>query len=109
MSRITLKEVEELAMLSRLQLEGDEAERMRGALEAVLSYIDQIQELDTTGVAPLTHAVGFACPLRPDEIEPSLPIEAVLQNAPRKDDRFFEVPRIVPKSDGRNEKTGGAR
>jgi aspartyl-tRNA(Asn)/glutamyl-tRNA(Gln) amidotransferase subunit C len=109
MSRISIKEVEELATLSRLQLEGDEAERMRGELEAVLSYIDQIQALDTTGVEPLTHAVGFACPLRADEIEPSLPIEAVLQNAPRRDDRFFEVPRIVPKSDGRTEKTGGAR
>jgi aspartyl/glutamyl-tRNA(Asn/Gln) amidotransferase C subunit len=46
----------------------------------------------------MTHAVPFDCPLRPDEPKPSLSVEEALQNAPRRHDAFFEVPRIVPGS-----------
>jgi aspartyl-tRNA(Asn)/glutamyl-tRNA(Gln) amidotransferase subunit C len=44
----------------------------------------------------MTHAVPFDCPLRQDEPKPSLSVEEALQNAPRRRDAFFEVPRIVP-------------
>jgi aspartyl/glutamyl-tRNA(Asn/Gln) amidotransferase C subunit len=46
----------------------------------------------------MTHAVPFDCPLRQDEPMPSLSVEDALQNAPRRRDSFFEVPRIVPGS-----------
>jgi aspartyl-tRNA(Asn)/glutamyl-tRNA(Gln) amidotransferase subunit C len=48
----------------------------------------------------MTHAVPFDCPLRVDEVRPSLPLEEALANAPRREASFFQVPRITPKSDG---------
>jgi aspartyl-tRNA(Asn)/glutamyl-tRNA(Gln) amidotransferase subunit C len=44
----------------------------------------------------MTHAVPFDCPLRVDEVHPSLPVEDALVNAPRREGSFFQVPRIVP-------------
>ena len=71
MSRITTEEVRELAVLSRLALSEEEIARMTGDLDAILDYVDAMRELDTTGVEPMTHAVPFDCPTRPDEIAPS--------------------------------------
>ena len=69
---------------------------MTGDLDAILDYVDALRELDTTGVEPMTHAVPFDCPLRPDQVAPSLPIDSALANAPRREASFFQVPRIVP-------------
>ena len=69
---------------------------MTGELAAILDYVDALRTLDTAGVAPMTHAVSFDCPLRPDEVEPSLSLEDALANAPRREASFFEVPRMVP-------------
>jgi len=77
---------------------------MTGDLAAILDYVDALRALDTTAVEPMTHAVPFDCPLRPDEVRPSLPLEEALANAPRREASFFQVPRITPKSDG----SGGA-
>ncbi len=96
MSRITPDEVRELALLARLALSDQEVARMTGDLGAILTYVDALRELDTTGVEPMTHAVPFDCPLREDRVAPSLPIDAALANAPRREASFFQVPRIVP-------------
>jgi aspartyl-tRNA(Asn)/glutamyl-tRNA(Gln) amidotransferase subunit C len=96
MSRITSDEVRELALLARLALTEQEVARMTGDLGAILTYVDALRELDTTGVEPMTHAVPFDCPLREDQIAPSLPIDEALANAPRREASFFQVPRIVP-------------
>jgi len=96
MSRITPEEVRELAVLARLSLTEQEIARMTGDLDAILDYVDAMRELDTTGVEPMTHAVPFDCPLRPDQVAPSLPVDEALANAPRREGSFFQVPRIVP-------------
>jgi aspartyl-tRNA(Asn)/glutamyl-tRNA(Gln) amidotransferase subunit C len=96
MARIGPEEVRELAMLARLQLSEDEVARMAGDLAAILEYVDALRALDTTDVEPMTHAVPFDCPLRPDEVGASLSAEEALSNAPRREGSFFEVPRIVP-------------
>ena len=96
MSRITSEEVRELALLARLALSEQEVARMTGDLGAILSYVDALRELDTTGVEPMTHAVPFDCPLREDVVAPSLPVDEALANAPRREASFFQVPRIVP-------------
>ena len=44
----------------------------------------------------MTHAVPFDCPLRDDQVQPSLPVDEALANAPRREASFFQVPRIVP-------------
>jgi aspartyl-tRNA(Asn)/glutamyl-tRNA(Gln) amidotransferase subunit C len=96
MPRITSEEVRELAILARLALSEQEIARMTGELDAILDYVDAMRELDTTGVEPMTHAVPFDCPLRPDQVAPSLSVDEALANAPRREASFFQVPRIVP-------------
>jgi aspartyl-tRNA(Asn)/glutamyl-tRNA(Gln) amidotransferase subunit C len=95
-SRITPDEVRELAQLARLRLGEDEVPRLAVDLDRMLDYVDTLRELDTTAVEPMTHAVPFECPLRRDETAPSLPVDDVLANAPRRENNFFQVPRIVP-------------
>ena len=96
MSRINADEVRELALLARLRLSDDEVARMTGDLGAILEYVDALRALDTSDVEPMTHAVPFDCPARPDETRPSLALDEALANAPRRDGDFFQVPRIVP-------------
>ena len=95
MSRIKPEEVREIATLARLRLTDQEVDRMTIDLDALLGYVATLKELDTTGVEPMTHAVPFDCPLRPDVTEPSLPLEDALKNAPRREASFFQVPRII--------------
>jgi aspartyl-tRNA(Asn)/glutamyl-tRNA(Gln) amidotransferase subunit C len=95
MVSITRSEVEELALLARLRLEDDELERLRGELAAILEYAGQLQAVDTTGVEPMTHAVPLDCPLRADEVAPSLTTDEALAAAPARVDDFFSVPRII--------------
>ena len=95
MAELSLKEVEEIALLARLALAPEEAERLRGDLSAILGYIEKLRACDTTGVEPMTHAVPMDCPLRPDELAPSLPAEVAVAGAPRRVDDFFELPRVI--------------
>ena len=95
-SRISADEVRELAQLARLRLADDEVTRLTVDLDRMLDYVDALRELDTTAVEPMTHAVPFECPLRPDETAPSLSADHALANAPRREGNFFQVPRIVP-------------
>ena len=95
MPRIQPDEVRTIAALARLRLSEAEIERMTQELDAILEYIDTVKNLDTADAEPMTHAVPFDCPLRPDEPKPSLSVDEALQNAPRRHDAFFEVPRIV--------------
>jgi aspartyl-tRNA(Asn)/glutamyl-tRNA(Gln) amidotransferase subunit C len=96
MSRITADEVRELALLARLHLSDLEVAAMTDNLGAILEYVDALRALDTSAIEPMTHAVPFDCPTRPDEVKPSLPLEEALANAPRRDGSFFQVPRIMP-------------
>ena len=96
MSRITADEVRELALLARLRLSDEEVGAMTDNLGAILEYVDALRALDTSAVEAMTHAVPFDCPTRADDVEPSLPVDDALANAPRRDGSFFQVPRIVP-------------
>jgi aspartyl-tRNA(Asn)/glutamyl-tRNA(Gln) amidotransferase subunit C len=100
MSRIRSEEVREIATLARLELSDQEIERMTSDLDAILGYVAALKDLDTSAVEPMTHAVPFDCPLRADEVGPSLSVEEALRNAPRREASFFQVPRIVPATGG---------
>jgi aspartyl-tRNA(Asn)/glutamyl-tRNA(Gln) amidotransferase subunit C len=97
MSRIRPEEVRELAALARLALTDAEIDRMAQDLGAILGHVDALRELDTAATEPMTHAVPFDCPLRPDEVGVSLTVDEALANAPRREASFFQVPRIVNK------------
>lgn len=88
-------DVEHVARLARLALSEGELARMQEELGAILAYIDQLRQLDVTGVEPTTHAVALTDVMRADEPEPCLPGEAALANAPDRSGDLFRVPRII--------------
>jgi aspartyl-tRNA(Asn)/glutamyl-tRNA(Gln) amidotransferase subunit C len=96
MPPIDPKEVREIAQLGRLRLTDSEVLRLCDELGAILGYIDELKQVDTDGIEPMTHAVPFDCPLRPDVVGPMLSPEEALANAPRREGGLFVVPRIVP-------------
>ncbi len=95
MPALTRKEVEEIALLARLHLEPSELETMQGELGAILEHFAALAQVDTTDVAPMTHAVPMDLRLRPDEPQPSLPVDEALRGAPAKQDGVFVVPAII--------------
>ncbi|MBC8132837.1 MAG: Asp-tRNA(Asn)/Glu-tRNA(Gln) amidotransferase subunit GatC [Deltaproteobacteria bacterium] len=100
MSRIRPEEVREIAVLARLALTDNEIARMTQDLDSILGHVEALRELDTSSTEPMTHAVPFDCPLRADVEEPALSVDEALRNAPRREQNFFQVPRIVPAGGG---------
>ena len=93
--KISLTEVAHVARLARLDLDPAEKERMRRQLDQILTYIDRLRQVDTTGVPPTAHVLPLANVMREDEVRPSYPVEAMLQNAPQTAGDAFRVPRIL--------------
>ena len=97
-TKITDADVRETATLARLELSDGEVARLTRELDAILGYMELLDQLDVSGVPPMTHAVSLDLPLRDDvleALEPQLPLEAALSDAPRPHDGFFEVPKII--------------
>ena len=95
MADISLDQVRHVAKLARLALREDQLVKYAPQLGAILQYIEQINQIDKRGVEPMAHALPLHNVLREDVAEPSLPLEAVLKNAPETDGRFFKVPKII--------------
>ena len=93
--KITLEEVRRVAALARLELSEAEVGRMTGQLDAILSYVAKLDELETTGVAVTTHSQAVVNAFREDEVRPSLPRERALANAPEQNGEAFVVPRVI--------------
>ncbi len=93
--KITSEEVRHVATLARLDLSRDEQERLAGELDRILEYMDKLNELDTDGVEPLSHAVDVVNVLRPDRVVNQPRTEDLLRNAPARDDDFLSVPKII--------------
>ena len=92
---IQRKDVEHVARLARLALTDAEIERVREQLNGILTYIEKLNELDTSDVEPTSHAVPLVNVMRDDEAGPCLPREEALANAPDRAGEFFRVPRII--------------
>jgi aspartyl-tRNA(Asn)/glutamyl-tRNA(Gln) amidotransferase subunit C len=99
-AKVTVADVERVAELANLELEPEESRSMLHDLNAILEYVAQLNELDTTGVLPLAQvseldsATGFV-PLRPDATAPSLDRATVMTQAPETDGSFFKVPKVI--------------
>lgn len=94
---IDRSQVRQVARLARLALSPEEEERFAAQLGHVLEYIERLNSVDVTDVAPLSFAGDAAAqlPLREDETAPCLPREKVLAQAPQADGAAFIVPRII--------------
>ena len=93
-TRLSREEIEKLAILARLKLDQSQVDRIGSDLSAILSFVEQISELDLSQVEPLTHVHHQVNIMRDDEIEPSLAIEDVLKNAPDSSGQFIRAPII---------------
>ena len=92
---LTRADVEKVALLARLQLTEAELETMTDQLGQIVGYVDQLGEVDTEGVEPMAHAVEVVNVFAEDRVEPSLPRELALANAPRHNDRGYLVPAVL--------------
>ena len=97
--RLTMADVEHVAALARLGLSAEEKERLRDQLSSILGHIAALAELDTAAIAPTAQVLDVTNVLRDDAVRPSLPREAILANAPRQADGFFEVHAILGGAD----------
>lgn len=93
--KITRKDVENVALLSRLELGENDVEKFTGQLNAILDYIEVLNKADTSGVEPTAHVLPVKNVMRADEAKPSLPRELALANAPEQEDGYFKVPKIL--------------
>lgn len=92
---IRREEVEHVAHLARLHLDGGELDKMTEQLDTILSYVAKLDELDTTGIEPMTHAFSITNAFREDRVEKSLDQEQALANGPDHTEDSFVVPRII--------------
>jgi len=94
-AKITIDDVRHVAKLARLDLPEDRLNTLTSQLESILEYVAKIGEVDVTSVEPMAHALPLHNVFREDIVEPSLPLEKVLQNAPETDGPFFKVPKVI--------------
>ncbi|MGN1386585.1 MAG: Asp-tRNA(Asn)/Glu-tRNA(Gln) amidotransferase subunit GatC [Bacillus sp. (in: firmicutes)] len=95
MSRISIEEVKHVAHLARLAVTEEEAEQMRKELDAIITFAEQLNELDTTNVKPTSHVLKMVNVLREDVAAEGLPVEEVVKNAPDQQDGYIRVPSIM--------------
>jgi aspartyl-tRNA(Asn)/glutamyl-tRNA(Gln) amidotransferase subunit C len=87
--------VRRVARLARLKVLDEDVPRLAGELNAILAFVEQLNEVDVTGVAPLTSVVSQKMRMREDVITDGGYAKAVTQNAPVSEDAFFMVPKVV--------------
>jgi aspartyl-tRNA(Asn)/glutamyl-tRNA(Gln) amidotransferase subunit C len=92
---ITIKDVEHVANLARLELSEEEKNKFTEQLNAILKYVEQLNQLDTEHVEPTSHVMPLYNVMREDEARPSWPLEQVLLNAPDEEDGQFRVPAVL--------------
>ncbi len=106
---VTPAEIQKIADLSKLHLERDQLDLYTGQINDILTYVDQLGELNVDDVEPIAHVLDLVYPGRPDQVGKSLPRPKVLANAPAvkstgeirdtaADDEFFLVP-VVKKTE----------
>jgi aspartyl-tRNA(Asn)/glutamyl-tRNA(Gln) amidotransferase subunit C len=100
---VTVEDVRRVAELANLELTAEEEPRMQRDLNAILGHISQLNQLDTSGIPPMTQvgemlggvANTTGTSLRADEVQPSLGRAVVMTEAPESDGRFFKVPKVI--------------
>jgi aspartyl-tRNA(Asn)/glutamyl-tRNA(Gln) amidotransferase subunit C len=93
--KVDKKEVEYAAALARIELSEEEKELYSEQLSTILAFFDRLKEVDTENVQPTSHVVDLVNAYRSDQVRPGPGVEAVLENAPDRAQRFFRVPKIL--------------
>ena len=95
MTTISTSDIQHLASLSNLALADDEVDGLRQDLENIIGYIEQLGELDTSGVEPTYQVTGLENVWREDEVQPGIPAEKLLEMAPEKQNNQVKVPQVL--------------
>lgn len=90
-----LDKVLKVAELSRLQINEKDSEKYQADFEQILGYVEQLTEIDTEGVEPVSHALEIFNVYREDHAQHELSSEEVFQNAPESENSFFKVPQMM--------------
>ena len=93
--KLSSKDVEYVARLARLEITDQETEKFTVQLNDILGYIDKLNELNTDGVEPMTHAIAVNNAFREDKIIDSIGTKKALANAPDGRGEFFRVPKVI--------------
>jgi aspartyl-tRNA(Asn)/glutamyl-tRNA(Gln) amidotransferase subunit C len=92
---ITREEVRRIALLARLRFSEQEENQLTEQLGNILQYVAVLERLDTSGIAPMAHALEVVNALRDDQVTNERNTEALLANAPAAEENFFVVPKII--------------
>ena len=93
--KVNQETLHKIAHLARLEVKPEEEANLLNSLNGVLTWMEQLNEVDTAGVEPLTHISAEINVLRDDVVGHQLPREQALANAPQHDEQFFEVPKVL--------------
>lgn len=89
------KTVRNIARLARIAISDEEAAALESELSAILDWVEQLDEVDTDGVEPMTSVVHATMKQRNDEVTDGGYPDQIVENAPRRDNHFFVVPKVV--------------
>lgn len=93
--KVTEKDIKIVASLSRLSIREEESAEVIEQLDKFLTYVENLQSIDTAKIEPTTYALPMQNVFRADEVKESLDRELALSNAPLKEDGYFKVPRVL--------------
>ena len=93
--QINEETVRKIAHLARVKVTQEEAKALEGELSAILTWVGELDEVDTNDVEPMTSAVETAMKMREDEVTDGGYAQRVTKNAPMSEDNFFVVPKVV--------------
>ena len=92
---VTIKDVEHIAKLAKLEFSETEKEKFTHQFNDILKYMEQLNSVDTTNVEPLAQVIELNNVFRDDVVKPSISTEDALKNAPAKTDEYFKVPKVI--------------
>lgn len=87
--------VRRIARLARIKITEDEASGLKSELSGILDWVKQLDEVDTSGVEPMTRVVPIALKQRVDKVTDGDIADDIVKNAPLSEDHFFVVPKVV--------------
>ena len=93
--KVTEQDIKTVASLSRLKIDATESAEVVEQLDKFLTYVENLQSIDTENIEPTTYALPMQNVFRTDEVKPSLDRELAISNAPLAEDGYFKVPRVL--------------
>ena len=87
--------VRRVAHLARIAVAEEEIEHLQGELNAILAFVERLAEVDVAGIEPMTSVTPMAMEMRKDEVTDGGIVDAIMANAPAREDHFLLVPKVV--------------